>query len=257
MKREPLRNLLDFAVEVAWHAGRVTLGYFQTGVSAEFKADSTPVTAADRGAEQVARQLIEARFPADGIMGEEFGNTRSDAVRRWILDPIDGTKSFVQGVPLYGVLVALEEAGEPVLGVIHFPALSETVFAARGEGCWWNGRPARVSEVTRLEDAVLLTTDVDNMVARGYGDSWNQLCRRSRLVRNWGDCYGHALVATGRAEAMVDPELEAWDAAPLLPIVEEAGGVFTDFQGNCTHQGGQAISTNTALAAEIRSVLGE
>ena len=135
----------------------------------ELKADSTPVTQADREAEQLCRVLIEARFPDDGIVGEEFGACRVDAARRWIIDPIDGTKSFIRGVPLYGVLIALEQAGRPVLGVVHFPALSETVAAARGSGCYWNGRRARVSEVGTLKDALVLSTDAESV---RRGGSW-------------------------------------------------------------------------------------
>jgi histidinol-phosphatase len=257
MSGEPLRNLLEFAVEVAWRAGRVTLAHFQTGIAAETKADASPVTVADREAEHLARELIEARFPRDGILGEEFGATRPDAARRWILDPIDGTRSFVRGVPFYGVMLALEEGGDAVLGVLHFPALGETVYAARGEGCWWDGRRARVSAVDRLEDAVVLTTDVENIEARGFGAGWERLRRRVSFVRTWGDCYGHALVATGRAEAMLDPILSPWDAAALRPIVEEAGGVYTDWTGNPTHLGESGVSTNAALSAEVRRLLRE
>ena len=146
MSREPYRNLLEFAVEVAWRAGRITLAHYQTGIAAETKPDTSPVTIADRAAEQRARELIETRFPHDGIVGEEFGVVRGDAERRWIIDPIDGTRTFVRGVPFFGCLLALEEEGEAVLGVMYFPALEETVYAARGEGCWWNGRRALVSD---------------------------------------------------------------------------------------------------------------
>lgn len=179
MTLEPLHNVLDFAVEVAWRAGRVTLAHYQTGVAAEAKADDSPVTVADREAERLVRELIEARFPADGVLGEEFGQTRPDAARRWIVDPIDGTRSFVRGVPLYGVLLALEEAGDPVLGVIHFPALGETVWAARGEGCWWDGRRASVSDVATLEDALVVTSDAESHAAEGRGAGWDRLDRKS------------------------------------------------------------------------------
>lgn len=255
MAGEALKDLLEFAVEVAWRAGRVTLAHYQTGVAVDAKADASPVTVADRESERLARELIEARFPADGILGEEFGETRPGARRRWILDPIDGTKSFVAGVPFYGVLVALEDAGEAVLGVTHFPALGETVYAARGEGCWWDGRRARVSDVDRIDRAVLLTTDVEDVEAHGVREGWDRLRSRVWFTRTWGDCYGHALVATGRAEIMLDPILSPWDAAALLPILEEAGGVFTSVAGERTHRGGSAVSTNRALAEEARRLL--
>src|SRR5687767_3791871 len=166
--REPHGALLEFAVEVAWRAGKVTLAHYQTGISAEAKPDLSPVTVADREAEQLARDLIENRFPYDSILGEEFGESRPGASRRWILDPIDGTRSFVHGVPFYGVLLAIEDDGDPVLGVIHFPALDETVYAAVGEGCWWNGRRALVSDTTRMDEALVLTTSFESIEQEGY-----------------------------------------------------------------------------------------
>ncbi len=249
------RDLLDFAVEVAWRAGRVTLAGYQTGIAAEAKADDSPVTRADRDAERLARELIEARFPHDGIVGEEEGTVRPGADRRWILDPIDGTRSYIRGMPLYGVLLALEEEGDAVLGVIHFPALDETVYAARGLGCWWNGRRALVSDTHSLGDAFVLTTDVQNIEATERGSGWNALRSRVAGWRTWGDCYGYALVATGRADAMLDPLMSIWDAAALAPIIEEAGGVFTDWNGAPGHTGESAIATNAALARDIRSIL--
>src|SRR5262249_12452478 len=149
---------LQFAVDLARRAGRVTLEYFQTDLKVEAKSDHSPVTVADRAAEKLMREVIEASFPDDAVLGEEFGETRSGAAGRWILDPIDGTRSFARGVPLYGVLIAYEDHGASRLGVLHFPALGETVYAARGQGCWWNGKEAHVSTVDRLEDAVITTT---------------------------------------------------------------------------------------------------
>ncbi|MEJ2679776.1 MAG: inositol monophosphatase family protein, partial [Gemmatimonadota bacterium] len=157
MTTEERRELLDFAVEVAEHAGRSTLEHFGPDVKVERKADGTPVTVADRESERQVREAVAARFPGDAVVGEEFGGDATGG-RRWIVDPIDGTKSFIHGVPLYGVLLALEADGEAVLGVLHFPALDETVSAARGLGCWWNGKRARVSSVDRLEGALVLTT---------------------------------------------------------------------------------------------------
>lgn len=257
MIHEPYRNLLEFAVEVAWRAGRAALAHYQTGIAAETKPDASPVTAADRNAEQIARDLITTKFPHDGIIGEEFGSVRTEASRRWILDPIDGTRSFIRGVPLFGCLLALEEDGDPVIGVMYFPALEETVYAAVGEGCWWNGRRALVSDETSLERAMILTTDIDSIEQENLSAGWNRVRSRAGTMRTWGDCYGHALVATGRAEAMFDPIMSVWDAAALKPIVEEAGGVFTDWHGTATHMGGSAVSTNTALAREIRTFLNE
>ena len=256
MSGETPKDLLDFAVEVAVRAGEVTLAHFQSDLEIERKEDGSPVTIADRESEELARLLIEARFPADGIVGEEFGVVRPDAARRWILDPIDGTASFIRGVPLYGVLVALEEHEDAVAGILHFPALEETVCAARGEGCWWNGRRASVTTVADVQDALILATEAEEIDRRGHGECWNRLRDTASMVRTWGDCYGHALVATGRAEVMLDPVLAIWDAAALRPVIEEAGGVFTDWTGVETHLGGSAISTNASLANEVRSLLG-
>jgi histidinol-phosphatase len=254
MTQTRTRDLLDFAVEVAWRAGLATLAHYQTGIAARAKADASPVTEADQAAERSARELIEARYPSDGIIGEEFGAVREGADRRWIVDPIDGTRSFVRGVPLYGVLIALETGGEATLGVMHFPALHETVSAARNEGCWWNGRRALVSDKTRLDSALLLTSDAEAIVEHGFAKGWNRLRSHAGLWRTWGDCYGYALVATGRAEAMFDPQLSVWDAAALAPIIEEAGGVFTDAHGASPARVESGIATNAALAREIREL---
>jgi len=252
MPSESLRYLLEFAVDVAWRAGRSTLARFQAGTDIEWKRDGSPVTAADREAEKLMRQRIEQQFPTDGILGEEFAATRPESARRWILDPIDGTRSFIHGVPLYGTLVALEERGQPLLGVICLPALEETVAAALGEGCWWNGRRARVSATSVLAEALVLTTSARPMNG-AFGARWQHLCQQVQTCRTWGDCYGYALVATGRAEAMIDPRLAVWDAAAVLPIIAEAGGLTTDFQGRVRHDGGNLIATNAMLADDIRA----
>jgi histidinol-phosphatase len=255
MRDESIRSLLDFAQELAWQAGKITLAYFGTGVVPEFKADLSPVTIADRQAEERLRAMIGARFPEHGILGEEFGVTNPGARYRWILDPIDGTKSFVQGVPLYGVLVGLERDDEPIVGVCFLPALNEMVAAARGEGCTFNGRRAQVSQVTRLEDAVLLCSDARSFEQHGRGPAYRELERRVKFGRGWGDCYGHVLVATGRAEMMLDPIMNVWDCAALLPIVEEAGGSFTDWNGVATIHGENAISTNGRLLDEVLAIV--
>jgi histidinol phosphatase-like enzyme (inositol monophosphatase family) len=253
---ETRQDLLEIALDIARRAGDTTLQHFHGDLAVETKADASPVTIADRAAEQLARDLIAERFPNDGIVGEEFGHHNARASRRWILDPIDGTLSFVQGVPLYGVLVAVEEQEEAIIGVIHFPALDESVYAAAGEGCWWDGTPAHVSDVERIEDAVVVCTHAEEIERRGHGRAWEQLRHRARMVRTWGDCFGHALVATGRAEVMIDPVLALWDAAALKPVVEEAGGVYTDWAGAATQRSDSGISTNQRLAVAAREALG-
>lgn len=240
-------GLMEAAEAFARHAGEVTLRWFGGMVRADTKGDGTPVTEADREAERTLRADIEQRYPSHGILGEEFGETRPDAEIRWIVDPIDGTKSFMHGVPLYGVLVGIERRGEPVVGVAHFPALDETVVAGSGLGCWWNGSPAHVSEVAAVSDALVLTTDAPTILNGPVGPGWAALQSAARFTRTWGDCYGHVLVATGRADVMVDPILSAWDAAPLLTIVREAGGRFTGLDGVESIHGGSGVSTNGPL----------
>jgi histidinol phosphatase-like enzyme (inositol monophosphatase family) len=246
-----LRSLLDFALDAAWQAGRITLGYFQAGVAVERKADNSPVTLADRGAEQKLRELIERAWPDHGIIGEELGRRPGRSDLTWILDPIDGTKSFIHGVPLYATLVALADGAGPLLGIIHLPALGETVYAARGEGCYWNGRRARVSGVSDLREATLLASELDTFVTCGRTAAWERLVTATGIHRTWGDAYGYALIATGRAEVMVDPIVAVWDCGPLQVVLEEAGGTFTDWRGTPTIYGGEAVATNGALFQQV------
>lgn len=250
-----IRTCMEFAVDAAWQAGRITQRYFQTGVEAEWKEDESPVTVADREAETKLRQLIARHFPEDGIVGEEYGVAAGRSGYRWFIDPIDGTKSFVQGVPLYGVLLAREGAEGVDMGCVYMPALDEMVWAGRGEGCWWNGRRARVSTVERLEDACICFTSWRSFAENDRAAVWNTLAGAVRLQRGWGDCYGHILVATGRAEASFDPIMNPWDCGPLLPILEEAGGTFTDWDGNATIHGKDAFSTNGHLLKAVQSYI--
>jgi histidinol-phosphatase len=241
--------------EVARVAGDIALRYYKTSLVVESKSDGSPVTIADRSAEQAARNWIEVHFPGDGILGEELGLTRPDSRRRWVLDPIDGTKTFVRGVPLWGTLVALCEGHEVLAGAAYFPPLGEMLAAARGAGCWWNGARCRVSSVATLRDATVLTTDERFAGDTDHLTGWRNLARQAAVSRSWGDCYGYLLVATGRAEVMVDGIVSPWDAAALMPVVEEAGGIFTDWKGTRTAFGGSAVATNQGVAAESRLLL--
>jgi histidinol phosphatase-like enzyme (inositol monophosphatase family) len=251
-----IRELLEFACAVAHEAGALTLRHYGGTVDYEAKGDGSPVTIADRQAEQLIRKLVREAHPDHGVLGEELGETNPGARVRWVLDPIDATRSFMRGVPLYGVLIGIEVDGAPAVGVAHFPALQETVSAGLGVGCRWNGTPCRVSQVSRLEDAVVLTTDVERILSCPEGSGWRRLQRRAAFSRTWGDCYGHALVATGRAEVMVDPILKPWDAGPFPTIVTEAGGRFTSLEGETTIHGGSGISTNGLLHEDVLSELG-
>lgn len=250
-----LADLLESAEAFAHEAGALTLRYFGALDEVDRKGDGTPVTVADRGAEELLRERIGARYPDHGILGEEFPEKEGAGRVRWILDPIDGTRSFVHGVPLYGVMIGIELDGEPVVGVLHFPPLDETVAAARGMGCRWNDAPCAVSSVDDLSEAVVLTTDERRIRGHAIAPGWERLGAHAAFVRNWGDCYGHALVATGRAEVMVDPILAPWDAGPLVTILTEAGGDFLTLDGRRTIHGGSGVSTNAALSEEVRALL--
>lgn len=250
------RRYLDFAVETAYLAGRLTLGYFQADTPAGFKSDGTPVTEADRKAEEVIRHRIEKRYPGHAVIGEEYGATGGEKeTHRWIIDPIDGTKSFIHGVPLYGVLIGLEIDGIVEVGVVYFPALDEMVAAATGNGCHLNGRPVRVSAVTNLNRATVAFTDAGSFSACNRGAAWEKIQRATWFRAGWGDAYGHCLVATGRAELMLDPVMNLWDCAPFPPILKEAGGFFGDWQGTPTIYGNEAMSTTPALLPAVLALI--
>ena len=246
---------MDAVAEVARVAGDVAKSHFGKNPETRIKSDGTPVSVADINAERAAREWIERRFPDDGILGEELPVARPDATRRWIIDPIDGTFTFLQSVPLWGTLVAVAEGESVIAGAAYFPALDEIIFAAPGQGCWWNGSRARVSTVERLADARLVTSDARFLRDAARRERWTRLQNGARAMRTWGDCYGYLLVATGRADIMVDDVMSDWDGAALLPIIVEAGGVYTDWRGRATAFGGDAIATNANLAAESREIL--
>jgi histidinol-phosphatase len=248
-----LSDLLSVATEAAYLGGRRTLAYFNTGVAVEMKPDDTPVTCADRESERLIRDRIRRTFPHHTILGEEGGTDEGDPEYRWIIDPIDGTKTFIRGVPFYGVLIGVEVQGKPSAGVVYLPALDEMVSAATGLGCWWNGRPARVSEVATLAEAAIMVTSARATMARS--DAYERLVAATKFQRSWGDCYGYVLVATGRAEAMLDPSLSAWDCAALLPILQEAGGHFTTWAGEATIWGKDGVGTNAALHRPVLEIL--
>jgi len=245
---------MEFATEAAWQAGRITLGHFQTGIAVETKADDTPVTIADKNAETALRGMIKARYPNDGIIGEEHGEEAGTTGRKWILDPIDGTKAFVAGVPLYGNLIGVEIDGEIAVGVCNLPGLNEMTSAAKGLGCWWNGKRCHVSDTDRVEDALVIVTEQKSFDEYKPGKA-DALIEKAKLVRGWGDCYGYVMVATGRADVMLDPIMAVWDSAALAPIIEEAGGTFTDWKGKATIWGDEAVATNGKLFDEVMEMI--
>jgi myo-inositol-1(or 4)-monophosphatase len=252
-----LNSRLEFALNVAREASALILPYYcNPELQVERKRDSSPVTVADQGAELLIRDRLAAAFPGDAILGEEFPDKAGTTGFRWIIDPIDGTKSFIHGVPLFGTLIGVEFESVCVIGVVRFPALDEVVYAAKGSGAWWqigSGQPRRVhvSSITSLSEATFCMTNPSRWIATGKQKALHGLLESAQLSRGWGDCYGHMLVATGRAEVMIDPAMNAWDAAALLPIIQEAGGEYVDWDGNPTIYGGNGISVVPALKDEI------
>lgn len=248
-----LGELLGLARRAAALAGDIIMPLYRSGTAVELKADHTPVTEADRRAEAVMREFLSRECPGHGVIGEEYGESPGDGRYRWVLDPIDGTKSFVHHVPLFGTLVALERDGEPVIGVIACHATGETVYAAKGLGAFLGDQPARVSTVASLEEATVSTTTIVGL-AKGRPDVLAELCRRARLFRAWGDCYGYLMVATGRADVMLDPVMALWDVAALAPVITEAGGLFSQWSGDPA-LGEDAIATNGVLHGAVLEVL--
>jgi histidinol-phosphatase len=253
------RARIDFAMELARIASEVTLRFFRTkAYQVERKSDRSPVTAADKGAEEAVRQAIAQRYPQDALLGEEFGSLPGQNDFEWIIDPIDGTKSFISGVPLYSTLVGLTCRGKPLIGVIAIPALGEMVLGAAGCGAWYGHKsddqsgdqqpvvmqPCRVSNVATLSDGLFLTSQVDNFQRRGAMDAYNALQEAAYVSRSWGDGYGYLLVATGRAELMVDPIVNPWDVAAVAPVVMEAGGKFTSWSGQVDLRAGHCFASN-------------
>jgi histidinol phosphatase-like enzyme (inositol monophosphatase family) len=244
-----------FLLELANASGDFIRPLFAShDVAIEIKADQTPVTAADRGAEELMRAMIAKRFPNHGVLGEEFGSDRADAEFVWVLDPIDGTKSFATACPLFGTLIALLHRGQPVLGCIHQPILRQLV-VGDGSTTTLNGKPVRLREPANLASATLLVTDTLDVPQHQDPEGWEDLCNRVRMVRTWGDCYGYLLVATGWADIMCDPIMNPWDIAALVPVIRGAGGVITDWQGREPMGAESILAAHPKLHAEVLRTL--
>ncbi|MFV1969127.1 MAG: histidinol-phosphatase [Pirellulaceae bacterium] len=257
---EDLSARLETALAIARAAGERTLNDFQRGnFTVERKSDNSPVTRADREAEQLMRAAITDRFPRDAIVGEEFGEQPGTSGFTWVLDPIDGTKSFICGVPLYAVLVGIVYDRIGVAGVILIPGLDECVYASQGRGAWYvqgdaEPRAARVSTRERLSDGLFVTSQIDSFAECGARDVYERLEQTAYITRTWGDAYGYLLVATGRAEVMVDPLMNVWDAAAIQPVIVEAGGSFTDWRGEPTIYHGEGVATNAHVRDEVLAI---
>jgi myo-inositol-1(or 4)-monophosphatase len=253
--KNPLREYMNFAIETAHAAGRLTLGYFQADLETEYKEDDSPVTIADRKAEALIRSKIEKRYPKHTIMGEEYGGNKEKADTCWFIDPIDGTKSFIRGVPHYAVLIGLEIEGVCEVGVVYFPALDEMIYAATDEGCYWNGRRTRVSQTDRLVRSFVSYTNAADFEKYGRAKAWRRIKEAFYNCVGWPDAYGHALVATGRIELMLDPIVSAWDCAPFPPILREAGGFFGDWSGSETIYANECLSTSKTLLPQVLELI--
>lgn len=249
-----LDHLLEAAQLIARKGGEHTLKYFNKQFKVDYKSDDSPVTAADRETEALMREAIMQQFPDHGILGEEHGRHNENSRIQWILDPIDGTLSFIHGVPLYTTLIGVLVDGDPVVGVIYAPARDELCAAARGRGAYLNGASCRVRECDDLSQATFLSTDVTSVKDYGFEEPFRKLLDEVYLHRTWGDAYGHMLVATGRADIMFDPVLNLWDAAPLLTIMQEAGGSFTDVRGNATIKTGNGFSCTKDLLEPVKTI---
>lgn len=251
-------GLMNFAVQTAYEAGKLTLGYFQSSLEIDFKHDNSPVTIADRQAEELIRSKITKAYPEHAIVGEEFGETTSDAKSasiRWFIDPIDGTKSFMRGVPLYAVLLGVEIEGKVEVGVAYFPALDEMLYAATGAGCYLNGRQVQVSTVDSLDKAIISYTSAISFKNNGRENQWQKVQNSAYICRGWSDAYGHALVATGRCEAMLDPIMSPWDCAPFLAILPEAKGYCGNWAGKETMFSQELLSCNKVLLPKVLELI--
>jgi histidinol-phosphatase len=249
------RTRYETAIDAARQAGQLALRYFHGDFTVEWKQDVSPVTVADREAELLLRTALLGRFPDDGFLGEEHGEQAGSSGFRWIIDPIDGTRNFVRGIPIWGTLVGLEHRGEAIAGVIEAPALGQGWRALRGDGAFRGDRPIRVSDVGTLAEATMFYTSLSWFVKAGRGDAFLELARRVQTQRGFGDFYGHVLVAQGSGELMVEHGVHIWDVAAIKPIVEEAGGRFTDWDGTPTIQRVDVLTSNSRLHDETLRIL--
>jgi histidinol-phosphatase len=249
------RNRYDLAIEAAQKAGQFAHGYYDQGIEVEWKADASPVTMADKGAEKLLRDLLLQKFPGDGFLGEEFGDTPSTSGFRWIIDPIDGTRSFVRGIPFWATLVGLEYKGELIAGVAHQPALKQTFRALRGDGAWREERRIRVSDVKTLDKSHVYYSSISWFKAAGRDRQFLQLVDLTERQRGFGDYYGFLMIAQGSGEIMVEHGVHAWDLGALHPIVEEAGGKMTGWDGKFDINRPDVLATNGHLHAEALRII--
>jgi histidinol-phosphatase len=249
------RTRYELAMEVARNAGDLARGYFDGQVEVELKADQSPVTVADRNAEALVREQVAYYFPQDGFLGEEHGDQPGGSGFRWVIDPIDGTKAFIRGVPLWGTLVGLEYKGEQIAGVAYGAALGQMHHALRGEGAFRDGKRIRVSDTDKISESTLCYSGTKWFRKSGRDAGFQALAYATAQQRGWGDYYGFVLVAQGSVEMMLDYGVHIWDVAALKPIVEEAGGTFTDWTGTPTVHTPDCLASNGKVHAEALKIL--
>lgn len=252
MDEESIKEFIGELVE----AGReVILPYFgRLDLKVDTKSDQTPVTEADRKAEEVMRKLIRKKYPDHGIIGEEFSAENEDAQFVWVLDPIDGTKSFIAGCPLFGTLICLLEDGEPILGAIYSPTTRQLLIG-NNHTTTLNGQPVRMRPNNDLAESTLLTVDLAAPAQYQNGENWDRLVKSVKKLHTWGDCYGYLLAACGNADIVVDPIMAPWDLLSLIPVIRGAGGVITDWQGNDPVKGKSIVAANAELHPQVISIL--
>ncbi len=234
---------LEYALKVVKASERITLKYFRSKFKIDYKSDRSPVTIADKSCEKFLIRELSKKFPGHGFYGEEFGDNSAGKDFRWIIDPIDGTRNFTRGIPFWGTLCGLEHQGEMVAGIMALPALKKTYYASKKHGAFCNGKRIKVSKLAELEKSTVVFGGLSYFVGTKYERAFLDIVKSSYHDRGFGDCFGYTFVAEGQAEAMLDPIVSPWDVAAIKPIIEEADGVFTDFEGNPT------IYNKTGLAA--------
>jgi histidinol-phosphatase len=245
---------LEVAIAAAKAAGEIALRYFRRDLNVEYKADRSPVTVADRECERCIVEILRRAYPDFGVLGEEHGEQAGSGAR-WIVDPIDGTKSFVRGIPFFATLIGLEEEGEITTGVIYAPAQDDLLYAQKGSGAFDRSGPVRVSRVAQLGASMLVFGGPNVLRQTGYWNAYERLVERSERQRGYGDYFGYTFVARGQSEAMIDSDLKPWDLAALKIVIEEAGGRLTDFAGRPTIYGGSAVASNGLVHDEILTLL--
>jgi len=249
-----LENFKSFAKHLSIISGEVINNYFRSVISVDSKSDQSPVTIADKKAEELMREEIMKEFPDHGIIGEEFGSHNDKAEYKWILDPIDGTKSFICGAITFGTLIALTQNDKPILGVINQPVLNEFLIGDNVTA-ELNGQKVKTRQTENISDSVLLTTDHFNIGKYHNQEKFDNLAKQVKLYRNWGDCYGYYLLATGFADIMIDPIMNIWDSMALIPVVKGTGGIITDYQGNDAISGNSIIASSPVIHDEIIKLL--